>query len=75
VKKKFTVRADVTISLHAEVYAADEAAALELAESLYMPLIHENPPYRREGISDEHWNTSGEFDGEPKNLTAELDDE
>jgi hypothetical protein len=62
--KPYMVRALVTVSIHAQMYADSEEEALEKAADLCMPHIHENTTYRREGVSDDHWNTSGELDGE-----------
>lgn len=65
---KYTLRAEVTISLHATVEAETEAEALELADSLPLCTIFESG-------SDPtvEWCTSGELDGTPQNIEIDKD--
>lgn len=74
-KKPFQVRAAITISLNAQVYARTEEEACALAADLSLPDIHENRRYREPGESDDEWRTSGELDGEPGDIQAEESDE
>lgn len=71
--KRYRVEADITISIATAVRARDAAHAIQLARLQELPTIMEN------GLNDpdpeDGWLTSGEMDGEPKNLTAELEDE
>lgn len=71
--KKYTLSAEVTISLHAVVYAKSKKHALELGGDLGMPTIHEDSRYNNSDESDEEWRTSGELDGEAMAIEAELE--
>lgn len=73
--KKYRLEAEVTISIHAEIYANSKEEALEMADELSMPTIHEDHRYNNEDEPDETWGTSGELDGEAVNIqVTELND-
>lgn len=63
------MRAEVTISLSQLIDAATAEEALAAAEGLALPRI------RQLSEDAEEWQTSGELDGTPKNLTVEEEPE
>lgn len=77
--KRYHVSAVVTISLHQYVFATSKKKAIAKAYDLGLPSIS-NPddwgyeaPTDPEDESDE-WRTSGELDGEARELDAEVEE-
>jgi hypothetical protein len=65
--KTFLVTADVTISVHTVVKAPSRKAAIEIARERGMQSLCNQCAI---GTALDEWTTSGELDGEPKNLDA-----
>ena len=63
--KKYRVSAEVTISIFTDVMATSKKEALELAKERGLSQISDD------GFPEREWTTSGELDGEPKNLTID----
>jgi hypothetical protein len=70
---RYRVEAQVTISISTVVHARDSRHAIELARKQSMPEITEQG--RHDPDPEESWITSGELDGEPKDLIASLEDD
>jgi hypothetical protein len=66
---KYRVNALVTISIHTDVEAESEQEAYDLAYDRPMQSFCH---HCAGGDPEEVWSTSGELDGEPINLAAEL---
>jgi hypothetical protein len=70
-KKTYTVTAQVTISLVAEVEAESTEEAENLAYDLRLPSLCNQCGGTQGGDS---WSTSGEFDGEPERVRVEAEE-
>ena len=75
--KRYLVTGEVTISIHTYVMARSKREAIRLAKDIPLPAIHHSTHQDPEDESLpgfwEEWRTSGELDGEPNGLSAEVD--
>lgn len=68
---KYLVSAEVTISMSVTVETDSVESARSIAEEMpMMELCHQCS----DGESTTEWRTSGEFDGEPRIMTVELNE-
>jgi hypothetical protein len=70
--KKYRVGAQVTISIYTDVEASSREEALEIAAGRDMAAIH-HATHDTSAIAAKEWVTSGELDGEPRELRVEDD--